>query len=60
VPQLDAQETSVLQALGGEPRHVDELARSIGAAAGDVLAALTILELRGMARQVGAMLYTRI
>jgi hypothetical protein len=35
------------------------LARTLGAAAGEVAATLAILELKGMARQVGAMLYTR-
>jgi DNA processing protein len=59
VPELDPQEMSVWQALGGEPRHVDELARSLSAGSGEVSAALTMLELRGLARQVGSMLYTR-
>jgi DNA processing protein len=59
VPNLDPRETTVWQALGGEPLHVDELARTVGAGAGDVCATLTMLELKGLARQVGAMLYTR-
>jgi DNA processing protein len=60
VPELDLQETSVLQALGDEPRHIDELARLLPLASGELSATLTILELRGLARQVGPMLYTRI
>ena len=30
VPELGPQETTVWQALGGEPRHVDDLARALG------------------------------
>jgi DNA processing protein len=59
VPDLSAQESSVWQALGVEPRHVDELARAMKVGPGEVSAALAMLELRGLARQVGAMLYTR-
>ena len=59
VPSLGDQETTVLDALGGDPRHVDELARLLGRSAGEVSATLAVLELNGMARQVGGMLYTR-
>jgi DNA processing protein len=59
VPDLGFEEASVLQALGGEPRHVDELARALAMPTGAVSAALAMLELSGLARQVGAMLYTR-
>jgi DNA processing protein len=59
VPNLGDQETSVWHALGSDPRHIDDLARSLELPAGDVSAALAMLELNGLARQVGAMLYTR-
>jgi len=59
MPNLGHQETTVLDALGGDPRHVDELARLLGQSAGEVSATLALLELNGMARQVGGMLYTR-
>jgi DNA processing protein len=59
VPNLGPKETTVWQALGGEPRHIDELARALGAGPGEVSATLAMLELSGLARQVGAMLYTR-
>jgi DNA processing protein len=59
MPSLDDRETSVWEALGGEPRHVDELSRSLEVAAGELSATLAMLELKGLARQVGAMLYTR-
>jgi DNA processing protein len=57
--ELGPQEASVWEALAGDPRHVDEVARALGRAAGDVSATLAMLELKGMARQVGGMLYTR-
>jgi DNA processing protein len=59
VPDLAPQESTVWNALGAEPRHIDDLTRTLGGPAGDISAALTMLELRGMARQVGPMLYTR-
>jgi len=59
VPQLADQESSVWEALGRDPRHVDELARSLGERAGEISAILAILELKGLARHVGSMLYTR-
>ena len=59
VPTLGFEETTVWQVLGGDPRHVDELARTLGLGPGEVSAALAMLELKGLVRQVGAMLYTR-
>ncbi len=59
VPELGLQENTVWQALGGEPRHIDDLARTLGLRPGDASATLTLLELRGLARQVSPMLYTR-
>ena len=59
VPELGPQESTVWHALGGEPRHVDQLARTLALGPGDISATLALLELRGMARQVGPMLYTR-
>ena len=59
VPQLGPEEASVWHALGEQPLHVDELARLLGTGPGEVSAMLAMLELRGLARQVGAMLYTR-
>ena len=38
VPQLGPEETSVWQALGDAPRHVDELARALGVGSGQVSA----------------------
>jgi DNA processing protein len=59
VPNLVGEESVVCQALDGEPRHVDDLARTLGIGSGTVSATLAMLELKGLARQVGSMLYTR-
>ncbi|MBV9356075.1 MAG: DNA-protecting protein DprA [Chloroflexi bacterium] len=56
---LDADETAMLGALGQEPRHVDELARHLGQPAGRISAHLASLEVKGLARQVGALAYVR-
>ncbi|MBV9578793.1 MAG: DNA-protecting protein DprA [Chloroflexi bacterium] len=59
VPDLAPDETTVWQALSPEPRHIDALARDLTMRPGDVSATLAVLELKGLARQVGSMLYTR-
>jgi DNA processing protein len=59
VPDLGPEETTLWHALGDEPRHIDELARRLSVGPGGVSATLALLELRGLARQVGPMLYTR-
>jgi DNA processing protein len=59
VPKLGTDEALVWEALGAEPRHVDELARTLDLRPGETSATLAMLELKGLARQVGSMLYTR-
>ena len=59
VPDLGPCESSVWAALSPEPHLADDLARDLGMAANDLSAALAMLELKGLARQVGSMLYTR-
>jgi len=59
LPVLGPLEHDVWDALAYDPRHVDELARALGRPAGEVAASLVVLELEGMARPVGPMLYTR-
>jgi DNA processing protein len=59
MPELGPDESTVWQALGGEPRHVDQLGQAVRMPAGQLSAALAMLELKGLARQVGSMLYTR-
>lgn len=60
-PELAAlpDEERVLAALAVEPRHIDEISRSAGMAAGQVSALLQILELRGLARPAGPLSYVR-
>ena len=60
VPDMSALEARVWRALSGEPRHADEFARTLGLSSGEVAATLAMLELKGLARQVGSMLYTRV
>jgi DNA processing protein len=59
VPELAPDENTVCDALSPEPRHIDDLARGLGMPAGELSAALAVLELKGLARQVGSMVYTR-
>jgi DNA processing protein len=59
VPELAPDEAGVWRALSPEPRHVDTLARDLTMRPGEVSATLAVLELKGLARQVGSMLYTR-
>ncbi len=55
----DANERKVLEALSGEPVHVDELQARCGLPASLISASLAMLELKGRARQVGGMHYVR-
>jgi DNA processing protein len=59
LPRLDPDESSVWQALEGDPRHIDDLARELKRGAGELSATLAVLEVKGLARQVGAMTYAR-
>jgi DNA processing protein len=59
LPPLDESERRVLDSLSADPLHVDELTRQCGLPVAQVSSALTLLELKGMARQVGPMIYVR-
>lgn len=59
LPSLSEEEEGVLAALSDTPAHLDEIVRGLGRGAGEVSAALTLLELKGLARQVGGMAYIR-
>jgi DNA processing protein len=59
VPELGPDETSVWSALSQEPRHVDELVRGLTLPSAAISATLARLEVKGLARQAGPMLYTR-
>jgi DNA processing protein len=56
----DGLEAKLLQVLGSEPMHVDELRNSTGLPIEKVSATLTLMELKGMVRQVGGMNYVAI
>lgn len=55
----NATEAALLRLLSSEPRHIDDLARAAGLPVAEVSSALTMLELKGLARQVGGMNYVR-
>ncbi|MCY4527220.1 MAG: DNA-processing protein DprA [Anaerolineaceae bacterium] len=59
VVPANASEASLLASLGAEPTHVDDLARRCQMPVATVSSTLTILELRGFARKVGPMQYSR-
>lgn len=50
-------EALLLEKLSADPVHVDELGRSTGLAAAEIASTLTLMELKGMVRQVGSMSY---
>jgi DNA processing protein len=55
----DPTESALLKLLSGEPLHVDEIGRSSALPAWQVSSALTMMELKGLVRQVGGMNYVR-
>lgn len=55
----DPVESAIFSALGAEPLHIDELCRASDVPAQQASAALAMLELKGMVRQIGAMTYVR-
>ena len=55
----DPEEMSLLGHLGEEPLHIDELGRNAGLPITSVSCLLTMLELKGMVKQVGCMHYVR-
>jgi DNA processing protein len=55
----DPTEAALLRVLSAEPTHIDDITRAACLPSATVMATLTIMELKGMARQLGAMLYVR-
>ncbi len=53
----DPLEAQIMTMLAHEPYHVDELVRRMALPSGQVGSLLTLLELKGMVRQVGGMMY---
>lgn len=56
IPDNDA-EAVLLAQLSSEPMHVDELGQNTGLPAPEIASTLTMMELKGMVRQVGGMNY---
>lgn len=56
IPDNDV-EAILLKQLSAEPVHVDELGQVTGLAASEIASTLTMMELKGMVRQVGGMSY---
>jgi DNA processing protein len=53
----DPAEAALLAALSSEPQHIDDVARVAKMAVADASSALTMLELKGLVRQVGSLSY---
>lgn len=56
----DTVEVQVLEALGTEPLHIDEIRNRSGLSVEKVSAALVMMELKGLVRQVGGMHYVAV
>jgi DNA processing protein len=56
----NAIEAELYDLLGQEPLHVDEIGAQAGLSIEKVTAALTVMELKGLVRQVGAMRYIAV
>lgn len=56
----DATEAALLDYLRVEPLHVDEIRAGLGLPIEKISAALTMMELKGMVRQVGSMNYVAV
>ena len=56
----DTTEAKILQSMGYEPVHVDEICNEVGLAVEKVTAALTMMELKGLVQHVGGMRYAAI
>jgi DNA processing protein len=56
----DPTEAAILATLNQEPRHIDEVQQTTQLPIAQVSAALTMMELKGLVRQVGGMQYVAI
>ncbi len=56
----NAEERTLLQHLSHEPHHIDEITREVDLPAHLVASTLTMMELKGMVRQVGGMQYVLV
>jgi DNA processing protein len=56
----DDMESGLLKLLSKEPVHIDEVRRGSGLGIDTVSSTLSLLELKGMVREVGSMNYVRV
>ncbi len=56
----EPQEAQILQHLSADPSHVDEIVRQSALPSSQVNSLLTLMELKGLVRQVNAMQYVRV
>ncbi len=56
---LSADEEAIYQVLSAEPQHIDTIGRAAACSAATTAAALALLELKGIARQVAPLYYAR-
>jgi len=54
------EEAALFEYLSGEPIHIDTLSRATGLSSQAVSSTLTLLELKGIVRQVGGMNYVMV
>jgi DNA processing protein len=59
LPDMTPDEQAVLSHLSPDPAHIDEIVATAGLPAAVVGSALVTLELKGLARSVGGMMYVR-
>lgn len=52
-------EQQLLSGISGDPTHIDDLTRASGLSSAVVASTLALMELRGLVRQAGPMLYVR-
>lgn len=57
---MDETESRLLRTLAAEPLHVDEISAQTGLPVSDISAYLTLMELKGMVRNMGGMNYSAI
>jgi DNA processing protein len=58
-PDLSAVETQLMALLTASPSHIDDLIRQSRLRADEVISAMTLLELKGLASMIGPMQYCR-
>ena len=59
IEEAEGEEAGLLQHIGVEPIHIDEIRRQTGMPVANVSSTLSLLETRGLLKQVGAMHFMR-